>query len=102
MLAAAALLRSWAPAAAFSGDWYAGMTSPAEITALAASSTDIDSSMISDFGRYIRKPVGGVGLHGMNPGTAESSPPLSLLLISLSFSLAMKTIDQTPLRGYST
>ena len=44
----------------------------------------------------------GFGVQGMKTATVgSSSPPFSLLLISLSFSFATKTIDQTPLRGYS-
>src|SRR5882672_7409037 len=99
MLAAAVLLSICGPVP---GTPNSGITRTAEITALAASSTDIDNPMLSDFGKYIRNPVVGFGVHGMNTATVGSSPLSSLALISLSFSLAMKTIDQTPLRGYST
>ena len=57
---------------------------------------------MSDRGTYIRKPVVGLGVQGMKTAIVVASRPSSLSLISVSFSLAMKTIDQTPRRGYST
>ena len=44
----------------------------------------------------------GFGVHGMNTAISGSPSWSSFWLISVSFSLATKTSDQTPLRGYST
>jgi len=69
---------------------------------LAPSSIVMSSNTMSDFSTYMRKPVVGFGVHGMNTAISGSPSWSSFWLISVSFSLATKTSDQTPLRGYST
>src|ERR1044071_1606490 len=79
-----------------------GTTNPAEMISLAPSSMLMSSSTTSDFGTYMRKPVVGLGVHGMKTATSGSALSSTLALISVVFSDAMKTSDHTPLRGYST
>ncbi len=78
-----------------------GTTRPAEITALAASSTDMSRMITSCRGTNSRKPEVGFGVVGRKQLRNGSSGLPALRPISPFVSVETKTIDHTPFRGYS-
>ena len=71
--------------------------SPAEMTALAASSTDMDSSMMSDFGKYIRKPVVGFGVFLMTQRQMVGIRDRAETLARSRRAEATEVVEATPL-----